>query len=103
MLRFMNGEPMKKNPFGLFGASIGFSFRYYVADIVNNAGVKMISVDGVEPTPENIRNGTYPIIGEFYAVRRKDNPNPNTDRVIEWLLSDEGQAVMNETGYVGIR
>ena len=37
--------------------SIGFSFRYYVEGIIKNPDIKMISIDGIKPTAENIRNG----------------------------------------------
>ncbi len=50
-----------KSPFAVMGASIGFSFRYYMDGIVENDGVKMLSLDGVYPDAANIRNGTYPI------------------------------------------
>lgn len=82
--------------------SMGFSFRYYVEGIIKNPDIKMIAVDGVEPTAENIKKGIYPIITQFYAVTYAENENPNTERLIEWILSDEGQSIIEETGYVGI-
>ncbi|UZN00506.1 hypothetical protein OL548_13750 [Lysinibacillus sp. MHQ-1] len=30
--------------------------------------IKLLSIDGIAPTKENIRNGTYPLVSEFYAV-----------------------------------
>ena len=36
--------------------SIGFSFRFYVEGIIKNPDIKMISIDGVAPTAENIKN-----------------------------------------------
>lgn len=83
--------------------SIGFSFRYYVEGIIKNPDIKMISIDGAAPTSENIRNGSYPILTSIYAVTYKENQNGNVDKLLEWILSDEGQYIINETGYVGIK
>ena len=92
-----------KSIFALAGASIGFSFRYYMDGIVGNDAVKMLSLNGVFPSAENIQNRTYPIVTQFYAIYRKDNENPNIPILIEWLLSDEGQKLIEETGYVRIK
>ena len=102
MLSFMNGEEIKaKN--SVFGRAIGFSFRFYVEGIVEDGNIKMISLDGVYPNAENIRNKTYPIVGEFYAVYRKDNDNENIPLLIDWILSEEGQKIVEESGYIGIK
>lgn len=92
-----------KSPFAIIGASIGYSFRYYMDGIVGNEEVKMLSLDGVYPDSENIRNGSYPIIAKFYAVYRADNKNENIPVLIDWILSDEGQTVIENSGYVRIK
>ena len=83
--------------------SIGFSFRYYLEGIIKNPDIKMVSIDGVAPTVENIKNGKYPITTALYAVTYKDNPNENVDKLIDWVLSSEGQEIIEKTGYVGIK
>lgn len=88
------------NPLKLFGGSIGYSFRFYLSGMVANDNVKMISVDGVYPDADNIRNGNYPLTAFFYAVYRKDNTNPNVPALVDWLLSEEGQAMIEGCGYV---
>ena len=92
----------RKSPFAITGASIGFSFRYYMDGIVENDTVKMLSLNGVYPSAENIQNRSYPIVAQFYAIYRADNDNENIPVLIEWLLSDEGQTLIEETGYVRI-
>lgn len=100
---FMGGrEIAPKSPFAIAGASIGFSFRYYMDGIVGNEAVKMLSLNGVYPSAENIRNGSYPIIAQFYAIYRKDNTNENIPVLIDWILSEEGQALIEQSGYVSI-
>ena len=91
-----------KSPLAIIGASIGFSFRYYMDGIVGNENVKMLSLNGVYPSEENIKNRSYPVIAEFYAIYRADNENKNIPVLIDWILSDEGQSIIEKTGYVGI-
>ena len=95
-------EIAPKSPLALFGGSIGFSFRYYMDGIVGNDTVKMLSLNGVYPSPENIQNGSYPVIAQFYAVYRADNDNPNIPVLIDWILSEEGQTLIEDSGYVRI-
>jgi len=84
-------------------SSIGFSFRYYVEGIIKNPDIKLIAVDGIAPTVENIKNDSYPIVTPVYAVTYEGNPNSNVESLIAWMLSDEGQYIIEETGYVGIK
>ncbi len=83
--------------------SIGFSFRYYVEGIIKNPDIKMIAIDGVAPTVENIKNNSYPIVTPVYAVTYENNPNTNVNVLIKWILSKEGQYIIEQTGYVGIK
>lgn len=82
--------------------SIGFSYRYYLEGIIKNPDIKILSIDGVSPTVENIKNGTYPISGPLYAVTYEGNENEKVEKLLEWILSDEGQEIIEKTGYVGI-
>ena len=82
-----------------YSNSIGFSFRYYLETLIANPNVKMLKVDGVAPTPENISNESYGLTGSLYAVTYKDNPNENVDLLINWILSEEGQELVEKTGY----
>lgn len=84
------------------GASIGYSSRCYLDGMVGTEGVKMLSLNGVYPDSENICNSSYPLIYPFYAVYRADNQNKNIPKLIEWILSDEGQFIIEESGYVSI-
>ena len=100
MLSFMNGQEMKHSFFGaLTGRAIGFSFRYYVEGLNGNSDVKMLALNGVYPSEENIANGTYPIASNFYAVYNNANSNPNIPILIDFILSEEGQAIVKQSGY----
>ncbi|MDX5476450.1 MAG: substrate-binding domain-containing protein [Bacillaceae bacterium] len=82
--------------------AIGFSFRFFSQDMVQNGKIKYLSIEGVKPTIENIQNDTYPIISEFYAVTLEENKNPNIKPFIDWIVSNEGQELVKKTGYVPV-
>lgn len=102
MLSFMNGEEMERINQTILGRSIGYSFRYYVESIVKDGKLKMISINGVTPNIENIQNNTYPIVDNFYMIYRKDNTNKNIKTIEDYILSQEGQDIIKEIGYVPI-
>ena len=81
-------------------SALGYSFRWYATVMDANPQIKLLAVDGVEPTADNIRNGSYPLIGDFYVVTAGE-PNANTGKLIEWLVSPQGQALIEQVGYVG--
>jgi len=101
MNKFMNDNMLtSRDTLAIFGKAIGYSFRYYLSGMVADDNVKMLAVDGIYPDAENIRNGSYPLSGNFYIVFRKDYKNDNIVRIVEWLLSDEGQTMIEACGYV---
>ena len=100
MEKFMGSSSLKKPFNGLRGSAIGFSFRYYVTGISENSGVKMLALDGIYPDKENIADGSYPITGSIYAVYDRNNDNKNIQPFISWILSDEGQEIVEKSGYV---
>ena len=101
---FMGGREIgTKSPLAVLGGSIGFSFRYYMDGIVENENVKMLALNGVYPSAENIRNGSYPVIAQFYAIYRADNENENIATLVDWILSEEGQQLIEACGYVRIQ
>ena len=103
MLQFMEGDMcMTRHPLAVFGGAIGYSFRYYLAGMVADDRVKMLAVDGVFPDAASIRDGRYPLTVPFYVAYRTDDVTPETLRLVDWLLSPEGQALIEACGYVGL-
>ena len=81
--------------------SIGFSFRYFINEMQNAKDVKIIKVDGVAPTVENIKNGSYPLTSYFYAISTEKSKN--VEALLNWILSEQGQYLIEKTGYVGLQ
>ena len=64
--------------------------------------VKLLAVNGVHPTVENIENGTYPLASSFYAVTRSD-ADQNTLALLEWICGPQGQALVEKAGYTPLQ
>ena len=61
--------------------------------------VKVLSIDGVEATVENIKNGTYSVARPF-NIATGEKVSEAAQDFINFILSDEGQAVVEENGYI---
>jgi len=86
-----------------FPNAIGYSFLFYLTEMVKNNQIKLLSINGIHPSRETIQNGTYPFSDNFYAIYVDDeNKNENIDLFIEWILSEQGQYLIEKTGYVPI-
>lgn len=78
--------------------AIGYSFRFFLS-VMMESDVKMLSIEGIAPTEENIRAGKYPISSTLYAVTRKNETNPNVAALLAWLQSDQGARLIQASGY----
>ena len=94
----MGGIIEKTADYKNYKNAIGYSFRFYSTEMVKNNQIKLLSINGVYPSVENIKNGTYPLASYFYAVTRKD-ASANTLRILEWLRGEQAQKIIEMTGY----
>ncbi len=82
---------------------IGYSPFYYYSVIVDNGSTKAIAINGVEMTKENVKNASYPFTTEVFAAVRSDiDRNSTAYKLFEFLTTPEGQAIVNESGYVSL-
>ena len=82
------------------GNALGYSFRYFVETMKGTVGIKILSLNGIPPTKQNIRNKTYPVTGNFYAITIHGRESENTRKFIDWIVSAEGQEIVEHVGYV---
>ncbi len=82
--------------------AIGYSFRFYAMQLVNVPKLKYLSINGVYPSKESILDETYPITSNFYAIYLKDNTHLELQPFIDWITSNEGQELIERTGYVAL-
>jgi phosphate transport system substrate-binding protein len=74
--------------------SIGYISLGYIDETV-----KPLKIDGVEPTVENVLSGAYPILRSLYLITNGE-PSELEKAFIEFVLSSEGQKVVEEMGYI---
>ncbi|MBO5365474.1 MAG: substrate-binding domain-containing protein [Peptococcaceae bacterium] len=81
--------------------ALGYSVFYYANYMYQQPGLRMIAVDGVQPSDETIADGSYPLLNEYYVVIRADEPEDSPARLLrDWILSDEGSAAIVKAGYI---
>ena len=66
-----------------------------------NDTVKAVQVNGVDPTAENVKNGTYELARPFNIATLGDVSDVAQD-FINFIMSAEGQAVIEDKGYIKI-
>ena len=83
---------------------ISFTPFYYYKVMVGSGSARAIGVNGVEMTKENIINGTYPYTSNVYTAVRSDiDKSSLACRIFDFLTSEEGQAIVDESGYVPLQ
>ena len=66
-----------------------------------NDTVKAVNVGGVEPTAENVKNGSYALSRPF-NIATKDTVSDVAQDFINFIMSADGQAVIEDKGYIAI-
>lgn len=85
------------------GNSIGYSVFYYAKKMYAVPGLKLVSVDGVEPTDETIASGEYPFLNQYYLVIREDTKaDSETMKLYNYILSEDGFNAIKKAGYIPI-
>lgn len=111
-------EPLKEEYIGDMGGigtqvanyngeagALGFSFKFFLTGMLGrkDAPVKMLAIDGMYPTDENIRSGKYPFTTNLYAITLKSNTKPHLQYFLKWMQSPQGQEIAEKVGYVRIK
>lgn len=64
--------------------------------------VTPVALDGVVPTLETVKNGTYTVARGLYS-NTKGDPDKLTGLLIAYLLSPEGQKIVAEKGFIPVQ
>lgn len=83
--------------------AIGYSYFYYVNTMYKRDSVKMIGVNGVKPTIETIKDGTYPVYTNGYIATLKGiSEDSLVKKWVNAVISSRGSKIIEEAGYVPI-
>ena len=98
----MGGIINRVSSYRNYGNAIGYSFLFFATEMVNDNKIKLLELNGIAPTRENVANRTYPYASEFFAITA-GTENPNAEVLIKWILSEQGQELIEKTGYTPLR
>ncbi|MBQ6334276.1 MAG: substrate-binding domain-containing protein [Erysipelotrichaceae bacterium] len=83
--------------------AIGYSFRYFLSEFHQEEHIKILTIDGIEPSLKNIENGTYPATVDLVCATLASNEKENVKKMMEFLLSDDGQELIEGSGYARLK
>lgn len=63
--------------------------------------LKAVSVGGVVPSPETVKDGSY-VVARPFIVATKGQPTAEARQLIDFIMSAEGQAVVSENHYIPV-
>lgn len=86
---------------GVKGDKTGRTMGYISLGSLSNE-VKALKYNGVEPTVDNVKNATYELSRPFNVVYKEGGLSEVAQAFIDWILSDEGQAIVTANGYITI-
>lgn len=73
----------------------------YISMGTYDGNVKMLNINGIEPSTDNIKNNKYELQRSFSIVTKNDTDKLTQD-FINYIMSKEGQKVIEDTGYVAV-
>lgn len=81
---------------------IGYGGAAYAEGVKHAKVKKDAGSPAILPTTETIAKGEYPITRFLYMYLR-NRPTGETKKLIDWILSKEGQMIVSEVGYFPIK
>jgi phosphate transport system substrate-binding protein len=84
--------------------SIAYNMYTFTEKQYPSEYVILLAVNGVYPTDESIFNETYPIVIKNYIYYDSNNQivSEFVDKLYTFLMTDEGQKLINDSGYINI-
>lgn len=75
----------------------------YISYAYLNDTVKGLKIDGVDCTIDNVKAGTYPIQRPFLMVTKENESNADVKAFLDYVLSDEGQAIVTSLHLISVK
>ena len=78
--------------------AIGFISFEHLDNSVNK-----VKIDGIEPNAENVKYNKYKLARTFLLVYKEEYLKENGNKLIDFVLSEEGQNIVEENGLIRIK
>ena len=82
-------------------ASNPFAIGYISLGTVDNS-LKALDVNGTPATVANVKEGKYEVARPFLILYRDGQPSSATEGFLNWMTSNEGQAIVEKKGYISV-
>jgi phosphate transport system substrate-binding protein len=101
-MQSLPGTAAVVNAVGKDKLGIGYGGAAYGKGIKFAKVKKDANAPGIAPSPETVKDGTYPLTRYLYMYL-KSRPTGELKNYVDWILSPEGQAVVSQVGYFPVK
>ncbi len=82
--------------------ALGYAFFWRAHRLFPDGEIRFLTIDGIAPTPENIRSGRYPLTFPLVMATRQ-SPRREVKDLMDWICGPEGQALIDRVGFVSLK
>lgn len=83
--------------------ALGYTVYYYADSMGMADGLKILKINDTEPSNDSIASGEYPFTNPYFCVVPSGLENTDGAKIIyDWLVSEEGQKLVEAEGYVPV-
>ena len=72
------------------------------SSLIGDTTIKAITLDGVEPTMEDVVSGDYKLSGEYAFVYKESKLNDVTNAFIDFVFSDAGKQILEDASLIAL-
>lgn len=82
-------------------ASNPYAIGYISLGTVDSS-VNALAIDGTEASVDNVKNGSYKVARPFLVLYKEGQPSAETQKFLDWMLTDEAQSLVESKGYIAV-
>ena len=82
-------------------ASNPYAIGYISLGTVDSS-VNALPIDGIQASVDNVKNGSYKVARPFLVLYKEGKPSAETQKFLDWMLTDDAQALVDQKGYISV-
>ena len=82
-------------------ASNPYAIGYISLGTVDGS-VNALPIDGIQASVDNVKNGSYKVARPFLVLYKEGKPSAETQKFLDWMLTKEAQALVDQKGYISV-
>ncbi len=80
--------------------AVGYSYLYFITNQHYDDQIKVLKINGIEASKDNVASAKYPMISQACAVYRAGDEEKAAGLIAAWCAGPQGQKLAEEKGYV---